>query len=559
MPAEAIATPARPLAPPGTGASVCHVPGSRTVVARLVARRVASQGVIWGLVFGAFTWASAAGYTASYPTLLSRQILARSLGDNTGLRALLGEARRIDTVAGFTAWRVGLLVMAGAVWGLLTGTRLVRGEEEAGRWELLLAGSTTRRGAAVQATAGLAAGWASLFLTTALCSIAIGRGTSLSVSAGEAIFYAVSVTAGAAVFLAVGSVAGQLAATRRKAAMISAGIFGASVLMRIVADSGSGLRWLRWASPLGWIEQAHPLTGSRPVLLLPVLAVVAVLATLTVWLAGVRDLGTGALPSRDAGRARTRLLFGPIGLAMRTARPVALAWLAALGVAGLLFGLVANSAASAVSGSASFEQTLERLGVRGGGPATYLGITFLVLATLISLVAAGQVVATRDEEAEGRLEQLVVRPVGRLRWLGGRLAVATVLLLACGVTAGACAWAGCASQGTDLGLGRVVAAGVNTVPGAVLVLGIGTLVHAVAPRWTAVVTYGLTAWSFLIDFVVALVKGPSWLLDTSPLYHLAPAPAVDPNWSSAAVLAGLGVAAAVIGAAHLARRDLTGA
>jgi putative exporter of polyketide antibiotics len=100
---------------------------------------------------------------------------------------------------------------------------------------------------------------------------------------------------------------------------------------------------------------------------------------------------------------------------------------------------------------------------------------------------------------------------------------------------------------------------VNTVPGAVLVLGIGTLVHAVAPRWTAVVTYGLTAWSFLIDFVVALVKGPSWLLDTSPLYHLAPAPAVDPNWSSAAVLAGLGVAAAVIGAAHLARRDLTGA
>ena len=38
------------------------------------------------------------------------------------------------------------LMVLGAVWGLLTSTRLLRGEEDAGRWELLLAGQTTRSG-----------------------------------------------------------------------------------------------------------------------------------------------------------------------------------------------------------------------------------------------------------------------------------------------------------------------------------------------------------------------------------------------------------------------------
>jgi ABC-2 type transport system permease protein len=64
-----------------------------------------------------------------------------------------------DPVAGYTAYHViGVLGIIGAVWGLLAATRLLRGEEEAGRWELLLAGRTTRRRAAAAAIAGLASG-----------------------------------------------------------------------------------------------------------------------------------------------------------------------------------------------------------------------------------------------------------------------------------------------------------------------------------------------------------------------------------------------------------------
>lgn len=37
------------------------------------------------------------------------------------------------------------------------------------------------------------------------------------------------------------------------------------------------------------------------------------------------------------------------------------------------------------------------------------------------MAAAGQIAATRDEDAEGHVEHLVARRVGRLHWLAGWL------------------------------------------------------------------------------------------------------------------------------------------
>jgi ABC-2 type transport system permease protein len=83
--------------------------------------------------------------------------VAALFGSNTGLAALNGPARQIQTVADYTVWKSFMfLIVVGSAWGLLTGTKL-RGEEDAGRWELLLAGQTTRRGAVAQALAGLTA------------------------------------------------------------------------------------------------------------------------------------------------------------------------------------------------------------------------------------------------------------------------------------------------------------------------------------------------------------------------------------------------------------------
>jgi polyether ionophore transport system permease protein len=157
---------------------------------------------------------------------------ADAIGANSGFRALLGAARHIDTVAGFTAWRsLGLVSLVGGLWGLLAGTTLMRGEEDAGRWELLLAGPTTRRRAAAAGVVGLAAGWFAMLVTTAIVTVVAGRQAHPSFPVRSSLFFAVALSAAAAVFLAVGALAGQLAATRRQAAAIAAAVFAATYLL----------------------------------------------------------------------------------------------------------------------------------------------------------------------------------------------------------------------------------------------------------------------------------------------------------------------------------------
>ena len=201
---------------------------------------------------------------------------------------------------------------------------------------------------------------------------------------------------------------------------------------------------------------------------------------------------------------------------------------------------------------------IARLGGTTTG-ASYLGLAFLIIALVIAMAAAGQVAATRDEEAEGYLDHLLARPVARLPWLAGRFAVSATVLAVDGLVAGLFTWAGAAATGAGLSFPALLAAGVNAVPAAVFVLGTGTLIYGLAPRFAAVAAYGIVAWSFLVEIIGADIGASRWLLDTSLLHHITRAPAAPVNWDSVAILAAIGIAAAIAGTVAFTRRDLAGA
>jgi ABC-2 type transport system permease protein len=530
------------------------------VVLATTTRRAVRAGAIWGLVFGGLVAASAFGYDASFPTAESRAKLAASFESNAGIAALLGPARRLDTVAGFTAWRtMGVLTIVGAIWGMLLATRATRGEEDAGRWELVLSGATTRRRASIDAMLGLALGWLALWAVTAVLAVLVGSAAKVSFSVTASLFLATAVCTGAGVFLAVGVLAAQLASSRRRANLIAAAVLGVAFLVRMVADSVNGLHGLRWLSPLGWIEELRPLTGSRPWLLLALLAVVALCGVASALLAGARDLGAGPLASRDRRPARVGLLGNALGLTIRLTLPVIVAWLVALALFGLILGLVAPSAAEAVSGSTVIADVIGRLGGSAAGASAYLGLTFVIAAGLIAVAAAGQVAATGDEEAEGRADNVLGQPVARRSWLAGRVAVAAVLVALAGVLVGMAAWAGSASQSAGIDFGTLVKAGVNVAPPGLFVLGLGTFVFGVWPRRATLVAYAVVVWSFLVATVASVLSVNHWLLDTSVLQHVTPAPAAPPDWTSAGVLVALAAVGALLGVAGFSRRDLVSA
>ncbi len=527
-----------------------------------MARRTARQAVratwVWALGFGLYVYGSATGYQGIYKTQAARENFARTLGTNPGLAAMIGVGRRLDTVAGFTAWRcLGIVSVAGALWALLLSTRLLRGEEEAGRWELLLTGETTRRRSAVQGLLGLGVGWAVLLGVVTILAVAAGRAVSPAIPVSACCYFGLTLAAGGAIFLAVGALIGQLAATRRQAAGIAGGVLGICYLLRAIADVGSGLHWLLWVNPLGWVENLQPLVGSSPLWLLPGVALCAALCGLTVHFAGVRDLGASLLSAHEASRADDRLLGSPALLAGRLGRGTAAAWLASIALASLFWGYIARSAVSALN--PTMVKALDRIGATRGGVAGMLGLMFLVVATAIALVAAGQAAATREEEATGRLENLLVRPVGRWSWLIGRLCWSAALLIALGVIGGVFMWLGSSAAAGGAGFGQVLEAGINVVPPALLLLGLGTLVQAVSPRLTSAVVYGLIGWAFLIEFLGSAVKTSHWVMDTSLFFHITPAPAASPGWTGLGVMVALALACAAAAGMVFRRRDLADA
>jgi ABC-2 type transport system permease protein len=520
-------------------------------------KRAVRQGALWGLVFGVTIAASASTYVRTFPNAASRARLALSVQGNAGLEAIFGPIRRIDTVAGYTAYKtLTFTVILAAIWGLLIATRSLRGEEDAGRWELLLSGQTTRARASSGTAAGLGLGVVALWLPTAIFAAAAGSSAKVDIGPGASLFLATAIAAAAAMFMAIGMFVSQLAASRHEANLMGAGVLAAAYLVRMVADSSSGLGGLRWASPLGWIEELRPLTGSKPLAFVPIVALIAVLAVVAIRIAARRDLGAGAIRGRDTHPPRTFLLGGQAGLTVRLTAPALTAWVVALAATGLVFGLVAQAAGSALKGSPALEQVIARLGGTGAGAATYLGFVFLVAAGLVAVAVAGQVASIRNEEASGHLDNLLVRPVARWRWLVVRLGVGVGLVLVASAFVGIAAWIGAASQDTGVGFARLLEAGLNVAPPAVFVLGIGGLAFGLWPRGAIGVAYGLVIWSFLVETVASVTSSSHWLLDTSPLLHVAPAPAADPNWAASLWLVGLGVLAMLAGVAAFSHRDV---
>ena len=84
---------------------------------------------------------------------------------------------------------------------------------------------------------------------------------------------------------------------------------------------------------------------------------------------------------------------------MRLTLPAAAAWAAGTAAWALLLGFLARPGARAFTGSPGIESVVTRLGGRSGGAAAFLGFTFLTVAWLLALMAAGQVAALREEEA----------------------------------------------------------------------------------------------------------------------------------------------------------------
>ncbi len=543
--------------PPTTTTTAPRPKRSRGVIAFFIGRKAARSGAGWGVVIGLYVATQALAYATSYKTVASRHILVQEFGHNAGISALVGPANDIGTVPGYTAWKcLTVIAIIGAVLGILTSTKLTRGEEDAGRWELLAVGPVTRRGATTQALIGLALGAAALFATSALLIVWVGHSSKVGIGPGAALYFTLAAVSGAIVFLAVGTFSAQLATSRRQAAGFASGLLGISYALRMVADSSSGLAWLRWATPLGWIEELQPLTAPRPIALVPLGALVALLVAATLYLAGQRDIGTGSFSDNSNVARQRRLPTNRAGLPFYLSRTTLLAWAGSIFAYGLLLGGIAKSGGKIITSSASLSRAFARLGVSGA--EAYLSVSLLIMAVAVSFVAIGQASAARKEESSGQLDNLLVAPYSRTQWLGERVALGVGAVLVAGELAGIATWIGATLDRAHVSLSSMVGAGLNLAIPALVIFGVATLTFGVRPRWQSAVAYGLFVWSLLVEIVGSVAKLNHWVLDLSVFHQMTAAPATPVDWTTDGMMAAIALAALAGGATLFRRRDLKG-
>lgn len=490
-------------------------------------------------------------YTRTVGDATAAQALA-ALAGNPAIRTLFGEPVALDTAGGFTVWRTGtVLAVLLTTWGALATTRLTRGAEEAGRWDLLLAGRLTLASVLGRHLAVLTAAMASTGIVLAGALAAAGTPTD------GAVLHATGLALAGLVAVAAAACAAQVFPTRAGASGAALAFLGVGLLARMVGDGVPALAWLRWLPPYGPLALTRPYRDDHwtPLLVLAVTAAVLTYAAMA--LAGKRDIRAGLLRP-PAGRAPRRWLLGSVDAfaVRRMLRPLA-GWSTGIGAYFLLIGLLADSLTGFLTDNPRFAYLAAQAGFAGLDTVEgYTATLFALLTIPIGAFATARLTAFAAAETAGRLTLLHAGPVTRARLLTAEVATTVAAATALATVAAVATWVGTKVVGADLPLAAALAGTANVLPVALLGAAAATLALGLAPHTVATIGMLPTAGGFLFKVTADSVHAPAWVGWLSPFAHLAPVPAAAPNWTAAAVM--LAVAGAVIGAGIRAyqRRDL---
>lgn len=477
-----------------------------------------------------------------------------ALAENPAIRTLFGPPVALDDPGGFTVWRTGtvLAVLVG-IWAALTATRVTRAEEEAGRWDLLLAGAIPLRSLVLRALAVV-------FAAAAVPGAAVTAGLLLAGSAlpGSVLFGAVLAGTGMA-GAALGVLAAQLLAERRTASGLAVAGVLAGLLVRMVGDGVPALDWLHWGTPFGFLGLVAPFAGDRPAPLLILAVVVAVPAVLAVGLVEGRDVGSGLLRAGARREAASHLVASLPGLAVHRLRRPVLTWGAGLAAYFLLIGLLATAMVDFLRDNPLFAELAAQAGmVELGSVGGYAASLFSLLAIPLGAFAAGRMAAGAQDETAGRLTLLYSLPVRRTRWAATEAAVIAVGCLVLALVAGSATWVGAAWVGAGLGPAAALAGALNVVPVALLCLGTALFALGWAP--SAVLPLGVlpAAGGYLLLALADTFRWPAGVRELSPFAYLASVPAEAMDVGGAIGLLAVALLLAGAGLAGYARRDLRG-
>src|SRR6266480_3366920 len=228
--------------------------------------------------------------------------------------SFLGDPYAMNTPEGYitfrymeTAWPLLL-----SIWPILAGARLVRGEEERGTMDVLLATSQSRARLLLEKVGALAI---ALLVIAVLFALGVVAGEAAlgggHVDFVRALLAGLNLSGLAFFFGMVALLISQLTASRRAAAGWASGLLLLFLLLNMVGRELNGA-WVQYLSAVYYYNLNRPLIASfpnQPLAVLVPLGLAVLCLVGSVLLFARRDIGRSAIESqREAARSRQQAL-----------------------------------------------------------------------------------------------------------------------------------------------------------------------------------------------------------------------------------------------------------
>ena len=494
--------------------------------------RIAILG--WGIGMGLVVISPMANVSALITTPEARQQLV-SLAASFAWNA---DAVAVDTIGGYATFKIGIFIFLIAVWPLLAGSRMLRGEEDRGSMDVLLSLPRPRLSVALEKLAAMWTALLAMGLLIGLLAFAGGRIFHADFGLGGALLFGLDLALVCAVIGGVALLISQFTQERGPAAGWTAGLLLVFIVLDMVHRVVPNSEWISRLSPVYYYNLSKPLVpsyGTNAGAMVVLLALAAILGAIAIFLFVKRDVGGTVplprwlrLPERSASRA---LPAGDWSLRSVYARSLGMIAMPTfwwtVGIAGFagwmvyVVQLMETRLAGLLSGSPTMSGLIKNLGGGDVGVnAGFLSAMFFFLPLMLMAFAVTQVNGWSADEQDGRLELVLAAPQPRVQVLLGRFAalgtasvvIAVITLLTSAVAA--------AASGLKLDGGNLAAATLGMIPLGLLIAAIGYL----AAGWlrtaadTGLLSFVLAIW-FFISFIGPELKLPDATLRLSPFYY----------------------------------------
>lgn len=528
---------------------------------RLGFRQTIKGALIIGLLAGGMTVLQGAAYAASYPDQTARTEFVATLKSAPAVGVLYGETGHADTPAGYMVYRtVTVLGLVTSIWGLMTVTKLLRGQEEDGRAEIITAGNTTLRSASLQLSVGFGASLLVAYVITAVIIGGVGANASISMSPSEAMLATSAIFLPTLVFSALGFFVSQLSITRRRALFY--GLVPLIVLfgIRAAGNTISDAYWLKRFTPFGWADLIQPVGTAHLVWSVPALLFALLFFAGAAYLVGKRDLGDSLIPESDSAKSHFFLLRSPLGFSLRQNSLLFAGWGVVTLAISMLIAAISNVAVDALKESPTLGGAVATIsGGTNDLQIAFLGTGMMFTVIVLLIMAAVSVSIIRGSEAKNYLDNLLVQPIRRSGWFTGQLLVITVAAAVISVLTALVTWAIARAEGIAIDLPNTLFVGLALTGTVIFTLGFGALLYGLLPRIASIGMYVVLTWSFLIDIIGSVVKLNDSIVKSSLFHYVSLSPGSAPDWSTFAWLAGLGIAMGAAGVVAFAKRDIIAA